>query len=1045
MAKYTEERMFGMLADINRSEKRNAYKKYDLPTFKTGSLDIYADGGYTGTKGDTKIVTDKEGNTTTTYTKADGTRYIKVETADGKVYNKTLQAIKPMSRDEFMQTDYYNQRNQFPIMNQKSETLQNSAAQTGLKTDPLSVALRNKASQEYHTVREELIPMMAHKTGMSEDDARRAVYNIDTDVDALYSKYISPNAGRPDAIKKFVPRAEQSFGDRVTDIAFNPMTVAGHLMRGQAVPEYLQESLDNGTYGYWSNGTWHTERNPLDVVTDLATPIGSIHAAKNIVDKATDDVDGNFWTTETAMDAMIAAPGVRFLNRGINNAYKVNPWAGKLNKYNRVVGKDAVDDIVETGLIRTPQNTRTNTGTGINLTRKGTTPYPSFGEGVPNISENVYAQNIINNGGTPYVISTDAPMGVSTLGRHGKGSTLFPVDAQGNYLKNFSAADAKVFEANPHWLKGYQEVPLENRVIRQPGDPKFEASVEPMSKFSQNFAALTNVNDVPDLKDFSRDNTKFYEKVKKEEMDKFLKENPDKQIEFAKQDVWPGHYINDEGVLMNYDPLFQNRNLQKAEFDEATQFGMRWAIKDPEGYQKVADKVSELNKRQSAINNKVSDLHKNIVDIKRTWVNDYLAKNNIERTYDDLIDEFLYTDNAEETLYHEVSKLYNAEMASLRPPERDKLFEELQNQNNKLSRIDNQVATAEKEAEQFMDPTFKRKVEIIYDAAGKPMPTNTNVVDIKNRSALIYGSEGEQSFMDLPKYEQEILRKKWDNINGVRTDNKTITLGSRPDESVYLLERTQPIFKNITYEKYPFEFSKPSTWKNALKRSETGTKLVNDPDALLEINPIQVDKQSMLNPKKVGETQVHEVGHDLQRLYGNWSDNLDEYSLDLLYSTAHGNNPLSKEFKDAMVEPSAPVPNPMVPGEMMSSNDTWLSSVKELHSELMKARLQAAKYFMGKKYSDGPVTMEEAIQGIKKLEAEGDENLFNFYLNPKEGNLSKHFKSTTSEAIKKELIKILPVVIPATAVGVGMASGDEESPKQKYGGNINNLSKFIKK
>jgi hypothetical protein len=251
--------------------------------------------------------TDKKGNTTITVTDDDGTQYIKVKTADGKVYNKTVPAMKPMSRDEFMQTDYYNQRNQFPVINQKSETLQNSAAQTGLKTDQRSVALRNKASQEYHTMREELIPMMAHKTGMSEDDARRAVYNIDTDVDALYNKYISPNAGRPDTIKKFVPRAKQKWDDKAMDILFNPMTAAGHWMRGQEVPDYLQESLDNGTYGYWANGVWHTERNPFDVVTDN-TPIGAVHAAKNIYDRATDNVDGNFWTAENAMDAANIIP-----------------------------------------------------------------------------------------------------------------------------------------------------------------------------------------------------------------------------------------------------------------------------------------------------------------------------------------------------------------------------------------------------------------------------------------------------------------------------------------------------------------------------------------------------------------------------------------------------------------------------------------------------------------------------------------------------------------------------------------------------------------
>jgi hypothetical protein len=287
--------------DLSPEEQQTLKNKNKLNSKKEGGVLLKAQNGKTVKH------TDKKGNTTTTVTDDDGTQYIKVKTADGKVYNKTVPAMKPMSRDEFMQTDYYNQRNQFPVINQKSETLQNSAAQTGLKTDQRSVALRNKASQEYHTMREELIPMMAHKTGMSEDDARRAVYNIDTDVDALYNKYISPNAGRPDTIKKFVPRAKQKWDDKAMDILFNPMTAAGHWMRGQEVPDYLQESLDNGTYGYWANGVWHTERNPFDVVTDN-TPIGAVHAAKNIYDRATDNVDGNFWTAENAMDAANIIP-----------------------------------------------------------------------------------------------------------------------------------------------------------------------------------------------------------------------------------------------------------------------------------------------------------------------------------------------------------------------------------------------------------------------------------------------------------------------------------------------------------------------------------------------------------------------------------------------------------------------------------------------------------------------------------------------------------------------------------------------------------------
>jgi hypothetical protein len=49
-------------------------------------------------------------------------------------------------------------------------------------------------------------------------------------------------------------------------------------------------------------------------------------------------------------------------------------------------------------------------------------------------------------------------MGVSTLGRHGKGSTMFPADETGAYMSSFPANEVKVFNSDPHWLKGYPEV-----------------------------------------------------------------------------------------------------------------------------------------------------------------------------------------------------------------------------------------------------------------------------------------------------------------------------------------------------------------------------------------------------------------------------------------------------------------------------------------------------------------------------------------------------------------------------------------------------------
>jgi hypothetical protein len=154
----------------------------------------------------------------------------------------------------------------------------------------------------------------------------------------------------------------------------------------------------------------------------------------------------------------LAGTGEAFNNLGnkyLPNAYKLNPFAGKLNRYNRVVGQDAIEDITNTGLIRT--NPQAGVMTGIGLRQ---TPYPSFGKGKP---RQAYIDQTIQQGKTPYIISTDRPMATSTLGRHGKGSTMFPIDenyvpGSKNYLSQFPANEAKVFEGSPHWLKGYSEV-----------------------------------------------------------------------------------------------------------------------------------------------------------------------------------------------------------------------------------------------------------------------------------------------------------------------------------------------------------------------------------------------------------------------------------------------------------------------------------------------------------------------------------------------------------------------------------------------------------
>lgn len=153
----------------------------------------------------------------------------------------------------------------------------------------------------------------------------------------------------------------------------------------------------------------------------------------------------------------------------LSNAYKINPWAGELGTYNRVVGKDAITDLQNSGLVRAGDYGGVNTGLA-----KRVTPYPSFGKGAP---RQAYIDQTIQQGKTPFIVSTDRSMKASNLGRHGKGSTMFPVDETGNYMSAFSADDVKVFDVKPHWLKGYKEVPKQ-----LPGSPNSSLELGKASK-----------------------------------------------------------------------------------------------------------------------------------------------------------------------------------------------------------------------------------------------------------------------------------------------------------------------------------------------------------------------------------------------------------------------------------------------------------------------------------------------------------------------------------------------------------------------------------
>ena len=135
-------------------------------------------------------------------------------------------------------------------------------------------------------------------------------------------------------------------------------------------------------------------------------------------------------------------------------------FANKNESYRVIVGDEAFNDIVESGTVKVGLNQEAKdnakkaaeTG-GINLDRRGTTASPSFSKGKASMR---YAGNNPNH----YIVVTeDQSMRPSTMGRHGKGSTMFPTDENGKHLKELDGSKVKVYK---HLGKGKYELVYAN-------------------------------------------------------------------------------------------------------------------------------------------------------------------------------------------------------------------------------------------------------------------------------------------------------------------------------------------------------------------------------------------------------------------------------------------------------------------------------------------------------------------------------------------------------------------------------------------------------
>ena len=124
---------------------------------------------------------------------------------------------------------------------------------------------------------------------------------------------------------------------------------------------------------------------------------------------------------------------IEALNNNNTENKSIEEFSNPDEFYRVIVGDEAFNDIVDTGIVRTNAgNKNTKIEGGINLGGRPTL-FPSFSKGKASMS---YAAENPNN----YIIVTDdASIQPSKNGRHGKGTTMFPTGEDGKHLNSLDS------------------------------------------------------------------------------------------------------------------------------------------------------------------------------------------------------------------------------------------------------------------------------------------------------------------------------------------------------------------------------------------------------------------------------------------------------------------------------------------------------------------------------------------------------------------------------------------------------------------------------
>lgn len=214
-------------------------------------------------------------------------------------------------------------------------------------------------------------------------------------------------------------------------------------------------------------GNWRQGIPVLNAAGDIATLIPFVKELNPIINKA-----GKYATKTILKDI-----------------YKINPYAAKLNNPNafyRIADEASLKDALESGVVRSKSSISSVNKEIKNLAERlndRPTPFPSFAKGKP-------AFDYLPEEGIGYIYESKQPMlrrgdinPVTKQQIKGKHWAYRPFDLQtGKVLNNLPLDQVSIYSAEPHWLKGYQEIkkPLmgESNIGSQ-GVPKIHTDLYP--------------------------------------------------------------------------------------------------------------------------------------------------------------------------------------------------------------------------------------------------------------------------------------------------------------------------------------------------------------------------------------------------------------------------------------------------------------------------------------------------------------------------------------------------------------------------------------